>query len=126
MVACLTHHRRCRILAAMRGLVIAIVVAAAATAFAEPPDPTESSQIFQEARELAKAGKYDEACALFARSYGLDPAPGTAVNLADCLERQGHIRRAWALFDVVARDPQSGQLARASTGTARKRSSSPS
>jgi hypothetical protein len=97
------------ILIVMRRLVIAIVVAVAATAVAEPPDTTESGTIFRQARELAKLGRYDEACELFARSYALDPALGTAVNLADCFERQGHLLRAWALFDVVARDSQSGQ-----------------
>jgi hypothetical protein len=93
----------------MRGLVIAIVVAATATALAEPPDTTEAGRIFREGRDLAKRGRYDEACELFARSYALDPALGTAVNLADCLERQGHLRRAWALFDVVARNSQNVQ-----------------
>jgi tetratricopeptide (TPR) repeat protein len=97
------------ILTTMRVLVIAIVVAVAAAAFAEPPENTEASRIFLQGRDLVKQGRYDEACELFARSYGLDPALGTAVNLADCLERQGHLRRAWALFDVVARNPQSVQ-----------------
>lgn len=90
----------------MRGLVIALVVAVLGTAAAEPVDGTEASRLFLQARELARLGQFDEACALFARSYGLEPAPGTAVNLADCFERQGQVRRAWALFDGVARTSQ--------------------
>lgn len=96
-------------LAAMRGLVFAIVVAVTATAIAAPVGTTEAAQIFLQGRELAKLGRFDEACALFARSYELDPALGTAVNLADCLERQGHLQRAWELFDVVARNSQNVQ-----------------
>jgi len=96
-------------LAAMRSLAFAVVVAVAATASAEPVDTTEAGRIFLQGRELVKLGRFDEACALFARSYELDPALGTAVNLADCLERQGHLQRAWALFDVVARNSQSVQ-----------------
>src|SRR5512140_3423999 len=95
----------------MRGFVIAIMVAAraAGVAVGEPVDTTEAGRIFQEARELAKLGQVDEACELFTRSYSLEPALGTAVNLAECLERQGHLLRAWALFDVVARHSQNVQ-----------------
>ena len=93
----------------MRGIAIAIVLAATGTAIAEPADPTEAGQIFQQARDLVRLGRLDEACELFAKSYELDPALGTAVNLADCLERQGQLRHAWALFEVVARNSQSVQ-----------------
>ena len=86
----------------MRGRSIAILLAATRLAVAQP-DP-EAARIFQRGRELAKLGQLTEACALFARSYELDPALGTAVNLADCLERQGQLCRAWVLFDVVARN----------------------
>jgi hypothetical protein len=111
-------------LAAMRGLAIAIVLAVTRIARAEPapgPEPAPADEaraaaIFQHARELAKAGQIDEACGLFDQSYTLDPALGTALNLADCLEQQGHLRRAWELFDVVARNspnvPSRARLAR--------------
>ncbi len=93
----------------MRGIAIAIVMAVTGTAIANPVDTTEAGQIFQQARDLVRLGRFDEACELFARSYELDPALGTAVNLADCLERQGQLRHAWALFDVVARNSQNVQ-----------------
>jgi len=99
-------------LAAMRWLAIATVLAVTGIAVAEPADPaspTEASAIFQQGRDLAKLGRFAEACQLFAKSYELDPAPGTAVNLADCLERQGQLRRAWELFDEVARNSQNVQ-----------------
>ncbi|HMG53893.1 MAG TPA: hypothetical protein VK601_10430 [Kofleriaceae bacterium] len=100
----------------MRGLVIATVLAVTRIAVAEPagagaaePGTTEASAAFQRGRELAKLGRFAEACVEFGRSYELDPALGTAVNLADCLERQGELPRAWLLFDRVARDAQGVQ-----------------
>lgn len=110
-------------LPAMRGLTIAAVVAVTRIAAADPPPPTapssppvvapadatEAGAAFQRGRELARLGRYAEACVEFSRSYDLDPALGTAVNLADCLERQGELRRAWLLFDLVARGSQNVQ-----------------
>lgn len=93
----------------MRGLAIAAVLAVTRIAAADPSDPSEAAASFQRGRELAREGRYPEACVEFARSYALDAALGTAVNLADCLERQGKLRRAWELFDLVARSPQEVQ-----------------
>lgn len=93
-------------LPAMRGLALALVLAVARVASAEPPEPVDSSeaaQLFLRGRELVKLGQRAEACELFDRSYKLDPAPGTGINLAVCLEQQGQLRRAWELFDRVAR-----------------------
>lgn len=93
-------------LLAMRILALATVLAAARIAAAGPndvDDVTEASAAFQRGRDLAKLGRYTEACVEFGKSYELDPALGTAVNLADCLERQGQLVRAWGLFDLVAR-----------------------
>jgi tetratricopeptide (TPR) repeat protein len=99
-------------LLAMRILAIATVLAAARIAAAEPTGgdhTTEASAAFQRGRDLAKLGRYTEACVEFGKSYELDPALGTAVNLADCLERQGQLYRAWELFDLVARSSSSVQ-----------------
>lgn len=95
-------------LIAMRGLAIAIVLAVTRTAVAAPADAAaEAGAAFRRGRELAKLGRFDAACEEFAKSYGLDPALGTALNLADCLERQHKLYRAWELFDLVARRSQS-------------------
>src|SRR5262249_13651121 len=93
----------------MRRLAIALVLAAAGVASAEPVDATEAGAVFQQGREAAKAGRFAAAGQRFARSYQLDRARGTAVTRADCLERQGQLRRAWELFDVVARNSQNVQ-----------------
>lgn len=100
----------------MRRLAIALVLAGAASASAQPGDASEAARLFLRGRELKTAGQTAEACELFDHSYRLDPATGTALNLADCLEERGELRRAWELFDRVAQDPQNGasraQLAR--------------
>jgi tetratricopeptide (TPR) repeat protein len=114
-------------LLAMRILAIATVLAATRIAAAQPgsasgsseatqattetktESTTEASAAFQRGRDLAKLGRYTEACVEFGKSYELDPALGTAVNLADCLERQGQLYRAWELFDLVARSSPSVQ-----------------
>jgi len=98
----------------MRGFAIATVLAVTQIAVAEPvaatdETSTDATAIFNQARVLAKDGRFDEACVLFARSYELDPGLGTAVNLADCLERKGQLYRAWVLFDLVARSSQNVQ-----------------
>src|SRR3954469_4830602 len=109
-------------LPAMRILAIAMVLAATRIAAARPGDPddaTEASASFQRGRDLAKLGRYTEACVEFGKSYELDPALGTAVNLADCLERQGQLYRAWELFDLVARSsPNVQSRARLARGRA--------
>jgi tetratricopeptide (TPR) repeat protein len=105
-------------LVAMRGLAIAAVLAVTRIALAGPTEATEATAAFDRGRDLAKAGRFDEACVEFGKSYELDPAPGTAVNLGDCLERQGHFQRAWQLFDRVARSEPSGSRARFARGRA--------
>ncbi len=83
----------------VRLLAIALVVGLGATAWAD----TESAQLFEEGRALAKDGKYEEACSKFARSLELDRAPGTLLNYGDCHEHLGHLAQAWRLFDEAMR-----------------------
>lgn len=72
----------------------------AAPASAQPGG--EADKLFEEGRALAKDGKYAEACDRFARSFEIDRAPGTQLNLGDCHEAQGHIREARRLFEEAA------------------------
>jgi hypothetical protein len=87
---------------------VALAFAMAATASAqpvpEPPraEPTAGSKLFDEGRDLAKAGKYAEACAKFDQSYALDNGVGTELNLADCHEHLGHFAQAWRYFDEAS------------------------
>jgi hypothetical protein len=73
-----------------------------ATARAQPSPA--ATKLFDEGRDLAKQQKWSEACDRFSKSLVLDPAPGTKLNLGDCLEKQGKVRAGWILFEEAARD----------------------
>jgi tetratricopeptide (TPR) repeat protein len=73
-----------------------------AVAYAQPKN--KSTELFEQGRALAAAGKLPEACAKFEESYKLDRAPGTALNWGDCFEKLGQLRRAWQMFDAAAKD----------------------
>ena len=63
--------------------------------------PEEASRVFEQARTLADAGNWAEACPLFQHSYKLDPAPGTTLGMGECAERDSKIRDAWQLYKAA-------------------------
>lgn len=65
-------------------------------------DAAAAEALYKEAKALAKAGKYAEACPKFDASYKLDKGLGTLVNLADCNERIGKTATAWAEWNEAA------------------------
>jgi hypothetical protein len=77
-------------------LTAALLVASSASAGER--DPAAAEALYRQGREAATRGDLARACALFAESDRLDPAPGTVLNLADCEEKRGHVARAWELF----------------------------
>lgn len=91
----------------MRGLVVLGVVVAAlaapAPAFADD-NPAVARRLFSEGRVLYDQGKFIEACVLFEKSYQLDPAVGTKLNLAECAERDHKPRAAWLLWISAAEE----------------------
>lgn len=71
----------------------------------------KADALYAEGQELAKAGKYNEACKAFEASLRLDPSDATLFNLADCEEHRGHwtsaVKRwkeALANPDITAED----------------------
>jgi hypothetical protein len=78
-------------------VIVSVAFVAAANA------DKQSTKLFEEGRELSQQGKYQEACDRFARSYELEQATGTQVNMGDCEEHLGHVARAWNLFDSAAK-----------------------
>jgi len=85
--------------------VVASLVLLQAVALAQPtPDQVaQAKQLFEDGRKLEQAGKYQEACDTFSKSFALDPAIGTELNLGDCEEKLGHTAIAWHLFDDAAK-----------------------
>jgi hypothetical protein len=57
--------------------------------------------LFDEGLKLFDAARYPEACAKFEASQRLDPATGTLLNVARCLERTGKTASAWATYREV-------------------------
>lgn len=64
-------------------------------AMAQPLDPAAAEVLFAEGRRAMGREDYETACAKFAESQRLEPAPGTAINLAECLDRKGQLADAW-------------------------------
>ncbi|HEY5936703.1 MAG TPA: hypothetical protein VIU61_18770 [Kofleriaceae bacterium] len=88
----------------MRALVAIALCIGVTAAHAQPgSQAAQGAKLFEEGRALVKEGKYAEACQKFAESYQLDRAAGTQLNLGDCAEREGKLRKAWLLFDDAAR-----------------------
>jgi tetratricopeptide (TPR) repeat protein len=72
-------------------------------ASAQSPSPSGNSsalaeQLFNQARDLAKANQWAEACPKFEASLRYDPVLGTRLNLATCYEHIGKLASAWGLY----------------------------
>ena len=76
--------------------------------------------LFVEAKSLMAERRYADACPKFAASQAMDPAVGTRLNLADCLEKLGHTASAWVEFRAAAAAAQAkGQTERADIARSR-------
>jgi hypothetical protein len=62
----------------------------------------EAEAAFRDGRKAVQAGDWVTACAKFAESERLEPAPGTLLNLADCEEHTGRLVSAHEHFGVAA------------------------
>lgn len=102
-----------------RALLVALSIGAWSSV-AAANDPATATMLFNDAKRLASAGSYVDACPKFEESQRLDPAIGTQYNLADCYEHTGKTASAWAMFlDVASAATASGQPARAQVATQR-------
>jgi tetratricopeptide (TPR) repeat protein len=99
-----------------RALGLLLVLEAVAAAQPTPDQAVQAKQLWEGGRKLAAAGKYQEACDEFTKSYALDPAIGTELNLADCQEHLGHLAIAWHLFDDGAKKDSDADRAKYARG----------
>jgi tetratricopeptide (TPR) repeat protein len=73
-----------------------------------------AEQLFNQARDLAKAGQWAEACPKFEASLRYDPVLGTKLNLATCYEHVGKLASAWGLYrDAIELARKAGDAKRA-------------
>jgi hypothetical protein len=88
--------------AASAALAVVLLSSGAAHAQAAA-DSTIAQSLFDEGRKLMAEKKFADACPRLERSYKLDPAAGTLLNLAVCHEGQGKTATALSEFrDSVA------------------------
>jgi hypothetical protein len=62
-------------------------------ASARDRDPVAAEALFRAGRDALKRGAWAAACSKLAESQTLDPAAGTALNLAVCQEKLGNVAR---------------------------------
>jgi hypothetical protein len=55
---------------------------------------TQADRAFEEGKTLLQRGDWTAACARFAKSFELDPAPSTSIKLARCREHEGRFASA--------------------------------
>jgi len=81
-------------LAVLAGLPLLALPAAAQDA--------RSAALFRAGKQLMKQGNYDAACPKLEKSYDLEPALGTLLNLALCHEKQGRLATSWTEWRKAA------------------------
>src|SRR5690349_15349424 len=80
-----------------KALVVVVFIAGATTAHAD-----EAADWFERGRVQKEQGDLVGACESFEKSYALEQAPGTALNVADCEERAGNWQYALELYEGAA------------------------
>ncbi len=62
-------------------------------------DAGTAQALFDDGKRLMQAGKLDEACPKLQKSFEVDPAGGTLIHLASCLEQAGKLASAWVRYN---------------------------
>lgn len=111
---------RSRVAPTLAVIAAFVHLTSAAPVAAQTSDRVAAEALFEQARTLMEAKRYDEACTKFEQSQRIDPAIGTLLYLADCYERSGRLASAWATFREGASVARAaGQAERAAAGEKR-------
>ena len=88
-----------------RSFVALFALASAAVppspARAQGTDQAAARTLFNEGRDLLKAGDYAAACPRLEAAAALYPGPGVLLNLGDCYEHTHRTASAWAEFSAA-------------------------
>ncbi len=80
-----------------------LTVGSASTAAAQTPAQKAAAQaMFDQAKDLMKAGDFATACKRLEESQRLDAGMGTQFRLAECYEKSGRLASAWSMYLEVA------------------------
>jgi hypothetical protein len=99
----------------VRIAIVATLLAISATSQAAPNDGDRATAraLFEEARELMREQRFDEACPKLEASRDIVPGVGILFNLAECYEGLGKNASAWSLYrDVAAQLSEIGDTQR--------------
>lgn len=87
-------------------LSLGLAALGAEPALAQTSAATRSRALFDQARELAAAKKWSEACPLFQAAHDLNSTGGTALQAANCYEQINKLDRALSLYRFIVEDPE--------------------
>jgi hypothetical protein len=105
MIACVAaaHPRAIRkLLPRLAPALISLVLSLSSSARLAAQDSATAEALFDQGRALMAKREYADACSKFEASQRLEPAIGTLLNLATCLEQLGKTASAWIAYREAA------------------------
>ena len=87
-------------------LSFGLLALSAPPAAAQTGAAARSRALFDQARQLAEAKKWSEACPLFQAAHDLNSTGGTALQAANCYEQINKLDRALELYRFILENPE--------------------
>jgi hypothetical protein len=107
-------------LGVVSAFAVCAVTLSATSAFAQSADTATAEALFEQGKQLLRAGNAAAACPKLAESQRIDPSTGTLLALAMCHEADAKLASAWAEFlSVETRSRNEGRPDREQAAHAR-------